>query len=157
VTKEIGHHPSKSYFDQQGNYHPNGAIEFDGNENPLAMLVTITNAANGANVSNVTFQVKDGGGSNLAVVVPIDVWLSDAATGIGLTATTATGAVGAGSSGTDLGVLTTKKANRSLTDATGKYILSITDTNKTTFFPCCTIAGTGQISVGAQLTAGSYG
>ena len=119
--------------------------------------VAISNAANGANTTAITFQLKDGAGNNLAAVVPIDVWLSDAATDIGLTATTASGAVGAGASGTDLGALTAKKALRSLTDATGKYILGVIDTSKTAFFPCCTLPGTGQISVGAQLTAGSYG
>jgi hypothetical protein len=157
VATEKGHHPNKAYFDQSGNFHPNGAIEFDGNENPLAMLASISNAANGANTTAITIQLKDGGGNNLAVVVPIDVWLSDAATGIGLTGTTASGTVGTGASGTDLGTLTSKKAFRSITDATGKYILGIVDTVKTGFFPCCTIAGTGQIFVGAQLTAGSYG
>jgi hypothetical protein len=157
VATEKGHHPKTAYFDQQGNFHPNGAAEYDGNDNPLAMLASMAAAPNGANVTNVTIQLKDGAGNNLTVVVPLDVWLSDAATGIGLTATTASGAVGAGASGTDLGALTAKKALRSLTDATGKYVLSITDVAKTGFFPCCTIAGTGQIFVGAQLITANYG
>jgi hypothetical protein len=157
VTTEKGHHPKTAYFDQSGNFHPNGAIEFDGNENPLAMLAGISAAAGALNTTLITIQLKDGGGNNLAVVVPLDIWLSDANTGIGLTATTASGAVGAGASGTDLGALTAKKAIRSLTDATGKYILSILDTSKTLFFPCCTIAGTGQIFVGPQLITANYG
>jgi hypothetical protein len=157
MVTEAGHLANRCYFDQQGNYHPNGSVEFDGNENPLAMLASFTPAAGAANVCLVTIQLKDGGGNNLPVVVPLDVWLSDNATGIGLTATTASGAVGAGASGTDIWVGTAKKALRSLTDATGKYVLSITDTLKTGFVPCCSIAGTGQIAAGARLVAGNYG
>jgi hypothetical protein len=155
--KETGHHPQRSYVDQQGGFHPNGAAEYDAFDNPLAMQVTISAAPNGANVTNITFQLKDGAGNNCAEVIPLDIWLSDAATGIGLTASTASGAVQAGTSGTDLGALTVKKALRSITDATGKYILSITDTVKTLFFPCCTISGTGKIFVGAQLITANYG
>ncbi len=157
MAAEKGHHPNLPYFDQSGNFHMNSGAEYDPNENALAAKVSISAAAGTTNQALVTFQFKDAAGNNLAAVVPIDVWLSDAATGIGLTATTASGAVGAGASGTDLGALTAKKAIRAITDATGKYVLGIVDVAKTAFFPCCTIAGTGQIAVGAQLTAGSYG
>jgi hypothetical protein len=148
---ETGHHPKRAYFDQQGNFHP------DATSKGFAVLATITPAAGSANVSLVSIQLTDASGANLAVVVPVDVWLSDAATGIGLTGTTASGAVAAGTSGTDLGVLTTKKANRSITDATGLYILSITDSAKTGFFVCCSIPGSGEIFVSAALTAGNFG
>jgi hypothetical protein len=157
MVAEIGHQPNRPYYDQQSNFHPNGSIIFDGLENPLAMLATITPAAGAANTCLVTIQLKDGGGNPLPVVVPLDVWLSDNATGIGLTATTANGTVGAGASGTDIWVGTAKKALRSLTDSTGKYVLSITDTLKTGFVPCCSIAGTGQIAAGPRLTTGNYG
>jgi hypothetical protein len=120
-----------------------------------ARNVTLTPAAGTANQSLVTLQLKDAAGNAIAVVTPIDVWLSDAATGIGLTGTTASGAVAAGASGTDLGVLTTKKAITSLTDATGKYILAITDTAKTGFFVCAAVGS--KIYVSAALVAGNYG
>lgn len=157
MASEAGHAPNRVYTDQSGNFHRNGAVSFDGGEVAQPETAAISNAAGTTNVSLVTFQLKDGGGNVLAAVTALDVWLSDAATGIGLTATTASGAVAAGTSGTDIGVLTTKKANRVLTDATGKYILSITDTSKTTFYPCCSIPGSGKTIVGAQLTTGSYG
>lgn len=109
-----------------------------------------------ANVSLVTIQVKDSAGNNLAGVWNFDVWLSDAATGAGLTAVTASGAVAAGASGTDLGVYAASKAKRVQTDATGKYILSITDTAKTHFYVAGQINHLGAI-VSAQLLTANYG
>lgn len=122
----------------------------------LATSATITPAAGSANVSLVTIQLKDGSGANMARVVPINVWLSDSAAGLGLTATTASGAVAVGASGTDLTDLTAKKHKTVLTDATGKYILSITDTAKTGFYVACTLP-TGKVAVSSQLVTGNYG
>lgn len=116
---------------------------------------TITPAASTANICLVTVQLVDANAANIAVVKPITIWLSDAATGIGLTGTTASGAVAAGASGTDLGVLTTKKAIKSITDATGKYILSITDTAKTGFY--IAVESNDKVTVSAQLVTGNYG
>lgn len=154
---EIGHHPGRFYADQNGHIHLNGADLYDRAEVPIPQQVSITPAAGSANVCLVTFQAKDAQGNNLAAVTALDIWLSDAATGIGLTATSASGAVAAGASGTDLGALTAKKALRVLTSATGAYILSITDTAKTGFYPCCALPGTGKAVVGAQLITANYG
>ena len=77
-------------------------------------------------------------------------------TGAGLTATTASGTVQAGASGTDLGTLTAKKALACRTTAAGLYILAITDTAKTGFYPVVTIPGR-KLIVGAQLVTGNYG
>lgn len=98
--------------------------------------VTLSPAAGSANICLVTIQAKDNEGNNYAGVLNMFVWLSDATTGAGLTATTASGAVAAGASGADLGDLTSKKSKYVQTDATGKYILSITDTSKTLFKVC---------------------
>lgn len=157
MASEAGHHLNRVYNDQNGNVHLNGADLFDRAEIPLPQQVTISVAAGSANVSLVTFQLKDAAGNALTVPTEMTIWLSDASTGIGLTATTASGAVGAGASGTDFGAMTAKKALDVLTDATGKYILSITDTSKTGFFPCCTIPGVNKAAVGAQLVTGNYG
>jgi hypothetical protein len=40
---------------------------------------------------------------------------------------------------------------------TGSYILSITDTAKTGFYPCAVVAPVGRAIVGTQLVAGNYG
>lgn len=118
---------------------------------------TLTPAAGASNVCLVTIQLKDAGGTNLATSRNIDVWLSDAATGIGLTATTASGAVAAGASGTDMFTYTSKKHLKVQTTAAGVYILSITDTAKTGFYVCCQLSGAGNNQVSAQLVTGNYG
>lgn len=120
--------------------------------------VTFTPAAGSANVSEVTFTVVDADGVAIAGVFNMDIWLSDAATGAGLTTTTASGAVAAkASSGVDLVTLVSKKALRVQTKADGTYILSITDSAKTAFLPCAQVPGTGKTSVGAALITGNYG
>jgi hypothetical protein len=120
--------------------------------------VTISAAAGGANVSEVTFQAVDSAGQALAGVFHFKVYLSDAATGVGLTATAASGTVQAKSaSGTDIGILTAKKALEVQTLADGSYILEITDTAKTGFYPCAVIPVTGQPIIGTQLVTADYG
>jgi hypothetical protein len=133
-----------------------GVISSNGNTMPAS--ISFSAAAGGSNVAEVTITVKDGAGNAIAAVHNLDVWLSDAATGAGLTATTASGAVAAKtSSGTDLGTLTTKKALRVQTLATGVYTLSITDTAKTGFYVCASLPGTGKAKVSSQLVTGNYG
>lgn len=123
-----------------------------------AHSVTFTPAAGSTNVCEVTLQVKNAAGTNATGPFNLDIWLSDASTGIGLTATTASGAVAAkASSGADLGTLTTKKALRVQTLANGSYILSITDSAKTGFYVAAAIPGTGKPSVSSQLVSGNYG
>lgn len=97
---------------------------------------TLTPAAGGANVCEVTIQAKDPGGTNIAHVVPLLVWLSDAATGAGLTGTSASGTVQAKSGSQDLVALTAKKALLVQTSAAGAYVLEITDSAKTAFKVC---------------------
>lgn len=117
---------------------------------------TVTPAAGAANVCEVTIQAKDANGDNLTHVAPLLVWLSDAATGAGLTGTTASGAVQAKAGSTDLGVLTAKKALLVQTSAAGVYVLSITDTAKTLFKVCVQSLSGGTPAI-ATLTADDYG
>ncbi|HTR71868.1 MAG TPA: hypothetical protein VMH41_16785 [Mycobacteriales bacterium] len=119
---------------------------------------TLTPAAGSSNVCEVTIQAKDAAGNNLARSIPILIWLSDAATGIGLTATSASGAVAAkASSGSDFGALTAKKALLSQTKADGSYILSITDSAKTGFYVAVGLPNGTAPVVSAQLVSGNYG
>lgn len=118
--------------------------------------VTFSPAAGSSNVCEVTITVKDYDGTTVAAVHNLDIWLSDAATGAGLTATSASGAVAAkAASGVDLQIYSAKKAWHIQTLATGVYILSITDSGKTAFYPCASIAT--QTVVGTQLVTGNYG
>lgn len=120
-------------------------------------LCTISAAAGSSNVSEITFTVKDGNGVAITGPTHLIISLSDAATGYGLTATTASGTVAAkASSGTDLSTLVSKKALLVQTKADGTYILSITDTAKTGFYPVAMIPGQKAI-VGTQLVSGNYG
>mgnify|MGYP000092975936 CR=1 FL=1 len=157
MAAEIGHHANRWYADQAGDVHLNGGNLWDRAEVAFAQRVTFSPAAGSSNVCLVTIQVQDGQGNNLPGPFEMCVYLSDAATGNGLTATTASGAVAAGASGTDLSAKVSKKALDVLTDNTGKYILSITDTGKTGFYPCAICPGTGNVQIGTQLVTGNYG
>lgn len=127
---------------------------------PLDVLqptsVAFSVAAGGSNVSLVTITVKDAAGNAVTGPVDLDITLSDAATGAGLTATTASGAVAAGASGVDLATLVSKKALRVQTTAAGVYILSITDSAKTGFYVTAALGGK-KAFVSSQLVTGNYG
>lgn len=118
--------------------------------------VTFAAAAGASNVCNVTGTVKDADGNTLTGVRNLELWLSDAATGIGATATTASGTVTC-TTGTDLADTVAKKVKTIQTAANGTFVLAITDTAKTGFYVCVKHPGTGVPLVSAQLTAANYG
>lgn len=123
----------------------------------MPATATLSPAAGASNVCLVTITVKDAAGVAMAASQSIEVWLSDAATGIGLTGTTASGAVAAGAAGTDMFTYTSKKHLKVQTSATGVYILSITDSAKTGFYVCAKLPGRGNTQVSAQLVSDNYG
>lgn len=123
--------------------------------------ITFSPAAGAANVCNVTITVKDNTdptGVALASSRAVLVWLSDATTGIGVTATTASGTVTA-TTGTDMVDLTAKKVKIIQTNASGVIVLAITDTAKTLFKVCATPLGSphGAYQVSTALITGNYG
>jgi hypothetical protein len=133
------------------------AAELNTTDN-IAANVTFAYASAAANVSEVTITVVDAAGTAIAAPFSTEWWLSDAATGLALTGTTASGTVAAKSaSGEDRSVLTAKKHTAVQTLATGIYILEITDSAKTTFYPCALVPGTGATAVGAIMASGDYG
>ena len=157
MTQEAGHFPGRVYNGQDGNFHANGGNLYDSNENPLGQQIAFTIAKGGSsNICTINMGVTDGAGNAIAAVFELEWWLSDSAVGAGLTATTASGAVGAGTPGTDIYGKVSKKAGDSLTDATGVYQLSITDTAKTGFYICVGCPGTGVTWVSRQLVTGDY-
>lgn len=152
-------------IDGQGNLVLNGnlATEQANRAGPAGIVgqgiptgVTYSTAKGSANVCLVSYQLVDCYGNPVASSFSFDAFLSDAATGLGLTATTASGAVAAGASGAVLGILTASKAFRVQTTATGLFILSITDSAKTGFYPVAQLPGRQPI-VAPQLVAASYG
>jgi hypothetical protein len=119
--------------------------------------VTFSPAAAGSNVCEVTITVKDGAGAAIARVFNLDVWLSDATSGAGLTGTTASGTVTAKtSSGIVLHTDTAKKALRVQTLATGVFILEITDSAKTAFYVCAQ-GPDGETYISTVLATANYG
>ena len=119
---------------------------------------SFTIAAGGANVCEIAIALLDGNGDAVAAPQPVTVWLSDAATGIGLTATSASGTVTAKTGGgADFGALTAKKALVAQPLATGIFTLEITDTVKTGFYVAIQNPYSGQVSVSRQLVTGDFG
>lgn len=108
---------------------------------------TMTPGAGAANICEVAIICKGPDGStNVARPVPLLVWLSDAATGAGLTGTAASGTVQAKAGSVDLAVLAAKKALIVQTSASGNYTLEITDTAKTAFYVCAQSLDGGPIT-----------
>lgn len=128
-------------------------------ENELVpQLIGVAIAAAGANVSEITLTVQDGHGVAIAKAVPLKIWLSDDAGGLGLTSTSASGTVTAKSaSGEVFGTLTAKKALEVQTLANGTFILEITDTAKTGFYVATELPVAGLPSVSRQLLTADYG
>lgn len=118
---------------------------------------TFAAASAAANVCEVTVTATDEAGTTVARPLIFDLWLSDAATGVGLTATGASGTVTVKTaSGTVIGTYTAKKALRVQALAAGTFILEITDTAKTGFYVCAQ-SPEGIVSVSDQLETADYG
>jgi hypothetical protein len=90
---------------------------------------TIALAAGASNVMTATIQAVDGFGNTRSGVHNIDVLVSNASTGIGLTSTSySTG--WAATTGSILASITSQKYFKVQTDATGKAVLTLTATGK---------------------------
>lgn len=88
----------------------------------------------------------------------IDLWLSDAATGLGLAANApASGIALKANCGTAMGTLTTNKALRVQTLATGKVTLVLQDdVTPVLLYVAASIPGSGQFSISRKTVAGDY-
>lgn len=116
-----------------------------------------TIAAGGTNETRITIQAVDAAGTNLTGAYNFNVMLSDAATGVGLTATTASGAVTTHTGGgTVIGTDTAKKALHVQTNASGNAIITITDTAKTGFYVVAVRPVDGKAVVSRQLVTADY-
>lgn len=124
----------------------------------LVSNLAFTIAAGAANVSTIKIQAVNKDGVAIAGVFNLRVWLSDAATGVGLCAATATGTVQAkAASGTVNGALTAKKALDVTTLADGSFTLEITDAGKSLVYIAASNPNTGQAVVSRKLVVGDYG
>lgn len=121
-----------------------------------ALYATATVATDGANGTLITITPRNANGR--AVPCEFGIRLSDNATGVGLTATTASGSVGDKTAGTTGQVLSTqvaKKAWTVQTAADGTYQLSAIDAAKTPFVVAVSIDGL--VMPVATLATASYG
>jgi len=119
---------------------------------------TFAASAGAENVCEVAITLKDAAAATVDGPRPFMVWLSDADTGVGLTATTASGTVQAkAESGADFATFTAKKALLVQPLATGIYTLEITDTAKTAFYVCAATLDGRAYSVSTVLATEDYG
>lgn len=116
---------------------------------------TIVGAAGASNVCNVTIQLKDGAGTNIARSVGFKVYASSAADGLTLASAASTGfAVSSGGLSLANGAAVTTQIN-AMSSATGGCVLTLTDTGKQTSYLVLQLPSGNKIS--AQLSSGSYG
>lgn len=106
-------------------------------------------AAGATNVCILTGTLKDAAGATIAASRPIDVYISEVATGIGITADSySTGA--SIITGTELIALTANKAWRINTHTDGTFAISITDTGQPADqYAVAIIPTTGKLSISA--------
>lgn len=115
-------------------------------------------SAGAANICNVEVRFLDHNNKLIAAPRAFDIFLSDAATGLGLTGTTASGTVQTKSgAGTFMFTYTSKKLLKVATLATGSYTLEITDTAKTGFYVGVVDPVSGLLAVSRQLVTADYG
>lgn len=91
--------------------------------------VTIALAAGASNGMLITVTAVDGNGAAVAAVHNLELWMSESATGAGLTADAYSGSLVA-STGAILTTLTAKKHFNVVTDANGIFAGTLTDTAK---------------------------
>lgn len=118
--------------------------------------VTQTAAAGAANVCEVTIQVVDKDNAPLAGRFFLDVWLSDSASGEGLTSHAADSLLVKAASGTKW-LPANASYVRIQTKADGSAIVQITDTHKTLFNVCVQHALWTIPNVAAISAADKYG
>jgi hypothetical protein len=117
--------------------------------------VVITHAAGAANIVDVTFTVNNAAGAAMAKPTFIDVWLSDAATGLAITTHPADTITA--SKGSVWHVNTAAASLRLQTAADGVATIVVTDTHKTAFYVCAALGVDPRPNVIHLLAGGDYG
>lgn len=146
---------TKGFMSRHRGTHAFEALAVGGKLIPSQIAFTIATGATNETRITGTLQNKEGG--TIAGSYMVDFFLSDAATGIGVTAATASGVVDVyNSTGTNLGMGTAKKSFRLMTKSDGTFAITITDTAKTQFYICASTPCINAVQVGRVLTA-NYG
>lgn len=110
---------------------------------------TIAVGAEASNAITVTIQLKDSGNTNLAAIGHVDAYLSDASTGVAISASAPATSVAAGAAGKIIKELTTKLAWKLQSSAAGVINLVITETGAATWYLVVVLPSGKQIVSGA--------
>ena len=111
---------------------------------------TITVGTEASNVINVTIQLKDYAGNDLAVANSIVAYLSSTATGLDRATTTVTTETAIGTDGS-LGILLAKSMYLLISEADGDIDLNFTDTGTNSFY-LVLVMPNGKLKVSAVIT-----
>lgn len=131
------------------------ALFVGGKEIPTLCTFSIAQAST-QYYSAVTVYVCNKEGVPVNKTCVVDIWISDAATGIGVVATGPATSVTV-TVGASLGSLTANKAFRVVTDATGKATIQLADdATPVLLYVAASIPGSGQVSVSRKTVAGDY-
>lgn len=98
----------------------------------------------------VSIQLKDGSGSNVAYAGVVTVYLSDAATGLDITATAPSGGVALGSAGKVLAAITAGKLLKVASSVNGGVDVILTEAAAKSFYIVCVLPN-GRIVVSAEV------
>jgi len=123
-----------------------------------APRIAVSFVAGSTNESNVLFEVLDAEGNAVEEPYIIRAWLSDAATGLGLTGTATSSAAAIVSGfGSVFTIQTAKKDWFLQTNADGQAKLLLTDSSETLFYACATDPRTAVAVVSELMVAGDWG
>lgn len=114
-------------------------------------IVSFTVGTKVATTINVAVQLQDVRGRNVAERVGARVYLSDASTGAGITATATTTALAVGTNGSLLAILVTGKMMEVLTDASGRFDINVIQSSTASYY-MVVILPDGSIAVSTVIT-----
>jgi hypothetical protein len=123
----------------------------------LGTVISFAPGVGGSNTCIYTIQVVDAQGNNVAAVFNLAAYFSSSAVGANLTAAAFSGDLVAGASGAILTEFVAKKYFDLITDATGKFIGTLTDTAKTQGQYLVVPRPRGDMQVSGPTVTASYG
>jgi hypothetical protein len=121
----------------------------DGVANSQATAADFTIGTEAANVINVAVELQDGDGTAVSSLQGVNVFLSDASTGIGLAATAPDGGWAIGTDGAILGAHDANKSAWVQTEADGTFDLDITESAGATWYMVVQLPDGKQVVSGA--------
>ncbi len=126
---------------------PDG-ISVDGYAMPTNATISV--GTEGTNAISVTIQLVDGNGDNLTAIAGFSWYLSGDSAGAGIVGTAPNDGTAIGASG-KIAELVAEKAGYLLTDATGKAIITLTDSTTPTFY-LVVILPIGKVVISSAIT-----